>query len=349
MLFSHIFGGHGGGGGGLFGGFSPFGMGGMGMGGGGRRRHQRRRGEDTVHTLKVKLEDLHNGKTSKLKLTKKVICGACEGAGGKGNAVQKCYSCDGNGIKISIQPLGPGMVQQVQRVCPECSGDGEIIDPRKKCKECNGKKVCEEKKILEVGVDKGMKEGQKVTFRGEGDQQPGVETGDVVIVLQQVPHELFTRHGDDLTMNLKIGLTEALCGFKIPIQHLDGRELLITSQPGKVIVPGCRRAILHEGMPQYRNPFEKGHLYVEFDVIFPPNNFLATDNLKDLEKVLPTREIPMEADLTAEDVYEVDLLNLEDTSYKKETRSRDAYDEDEEDMRGHHGHMPGQGVQCATQ
>merc|ERR1712109_166222 len=122
-IFSHIFCGHGGGGGGLFGGFSPFGMGGMGMGGGGRRRHQRRRGEDTVHTLKVKLEDLHNGKTAKLKLTKKVICGACEGAGGKGNAVQKCYSCDGNGIKISIQPLGPGMVQQVQRVCPECSGD----------------------------------------------------------------------------------------------------------------------------------------------------------------------------------------------------------------------------------
>ena len=47
-------------------------------------------------------------------------------AGGKGNAVQKCSSCHGNGIKISIQPLGPGMVQQVQRVCPDCSGEGEL-------------------------------------------------------------------------------------------------------------------------------------------------------------------------------------------------------------------------------
>jgi len=345
-IFSHIFGGHGAGG--LFGGFGPFGMGG-GMGMGGRRRHQKRRGEDTVHTLKVTLEDLHNGKTSKLKLTKKVICDICKGVGGKGNAVQKCYSCEGHGYKISIQPLGPGMVQQVQRVCPDCAGDGELIDARKKCKECNGKKVCEEKKILEVQVDKGMKEGQKITFRGEGDQQPGVETGDVVIVLQQLPHDLFTRHGDDLTMNLKIGLTEALCGFKIPIQHLDNRELLITSQPGKVIEPGCKRVILNEGMPLHRNPFEKGHLYIEFDVIFPPNNYLITEKLKELEKVLPPRPTPMEPDLTDDDTYEVDLVNFDETTYKKESRGRDAYREDDDDDMdgGHHAHGPG--VQCATQ
>jgi len=358
-IFSHIFGGAhgggGGGGGGIFGGFGPFGMGGMsgmGGGGGGRRRHQKRRGEDTVHTLKVSLEDLHNGKVSKLKLTKKVICDICKGVGGKGNAVQKCYSCDGNGIKISIQPLGPGMVQQVQRVCPDCAGEGEIIDPRKKCKECNGKKVCEEKKILEVQVDKGMKEGQKVSFRGEGDQQPGVETGDVVIVLQQISHDRFTRHGDDLTMNLKIGLTEALCGFKIPIQHLDNRELLITSAPGKVIQPGSKRVILSEGMPMHRNPFEKGHLYIEFDVIFPENNYLVEEQLKELEKCLPARDVPMQADMNDEDVYEADLMNFDETTYKKEGRGRgQAYneDEDEDEMAGqHHAHGPG-GVQCATQ
>merc|ERR1711911_67859 len=78
---------------------------------------------------------------------------------------------------------------------------------------CKGKKVQNETKILEVHVDKGMKDTQKIYFRGEGDQQPGVEAGDVVIVIHQKAHEQFKRQGDDLHLMLTISLTEALCGF----------------------------------------------------------------------------------------------------------------------------------------
>jgi len=344
-LLSHIFGGGrgGGGGGSMFGGFGPFGMGGM----GGHRRQQKRRGDDTVHQLRVTLEDLHNGKVSKLKLKKKVICVPCKGAGGKGNAVQKCFSCHGNGVKISIQPLGPGMVQQVQRVCPDCHGEGEVIDAKNRCKKCLGKKVSDETKILEVQVDRGMKDGQKILFRQEGDQQPGIETGDVVIILQQVPHERFTRHGDDLQMKLSIGLTEALCGFKIPIQHLDSRELLVTNEAGKVIEPGTKRVILNEGMPRHRNPFDKGNLYIEFTIIFPDVGFLDTEKFKLLEALLPDRPLPMEYDHNDEKFEEVDLIKYEGRKDGSGGR-KEAYEEgDDDDEEGHaHG---GPGVQCATQ
>lgn len=345
-LLGHIFGG-GGGGGGMFSGFGGFDPFGMGMGGmrGGRRSQRRRRGEDTVHPLRVTLEDLHNGKVSKLKLRKKVICVTCKGAGGKGNAVQQCFSCHGNGVKISIQPIGPGMVQQVQRVCPDCSGEGEVIDPKNRCKKCLGKKVIEETKILEVQVDKGMKDGQKVTFRGEGDQQPGVETGDVIIVLQQQPHNRFTRQGDDLHMNLSIGLTEAICGFKIPIQHLDNRELLVSNNAGKVVEPGTKRVILNEGMPMFRNPSEKGHLYIQFEVIFPENNFIDTETIAALEALLPARETQMEHDPS--EVEETNLMNLADT---RGYGSSEAYHEDDEEYGDGPGHAHGgPGVQCASQ
>lgn len=52
---------------------------------------------------------------------------------------------------------------------------GEIINERDRCKECKGRKTIQTSKMLEVHVDKGMKEGQKIPFRGEGDQQ--VTTG----------------------------------------------------------------------------------------------------------------------------------------------------------------------------
>lgn len=348
-IFSHIFGhGHGGGGGAgfesMFGGF-PFG----GMGGG-RRRPQRQRGEDTVHPLRVKLEDLYMGKVSKLKLRKKVICSSCDGAGGKGNAVQKCYSCNGNGIKISIQPIGPGMVQQVQRVCAECQGEGEIIDAKNRCKKCLGKKVNEETKILEVHVNKGMMDGERITFRGEGDQQPGIETGDVVIVVQQLPHEQYTRKGDNLMMKLNIGLTEALCGFKIPIKQLDGRELIISSPQGKIIEPGTTKFIMSEGMPRHRDPTEKGNLFIEFDVLFPENGFLPDEKLLELIKVLPERPEPMEIPSGEVEVENCHLKEYNESQRGRSSSNAYAESDDEEDGGFRQAGGPGgPGMQCATQ
>jgi len=79
----------------------------------------------------------------------------------------------------------------------------------------------------------GMKDGQQIRFSGEGDQTPGLEAGDVVIVLDEKEHNVFSRRGGiDLFMTLEISLTEALCGFQRHIQTLDNRSLVIMSLPG---------------------------------------------------------------------------------------------------------------------
>lgn len=43
---------------------------------------------------------------------------------------------------------------------------------------------------------------------------------------------------------------------------------------------GAIRCVKDEGMPRYRNPFEKGNMYIKFDVTFPPQNFASEDQLK---------------------------------------------------------------------
>ncbi|CAG9567029.1 unnamed protein product [Danaus chrysippus] len=132
----------------------------FGMGGSGRGRG-RARGEDTIHPLKVTLEDMYVGKTTKLQLSKNVICGPCKGEGGKPGSVIPCKECHGQGIKVWYQQIGANMTRQCQTRCSACQGQGETINEKDKCPKCKGKKVLNETKILEVHVEKGMRENQK--------------------------------------------------------------------------------------------------------------------------------------------------------------------------------------------
>merc|ERR1712214_114552 len=192
------------------------GMGGFGgcQGGFGGRSRGPRRTKNLMHQLSVSLEEMYNGTTRKLALQKNVICPDCDGIGGKEGAVQRCPNCRGTGMQIRIQQLGPGMMQQIQSMCGECQGQGERIDPKLRCKKCNGRKVNRERKILEVSVEKGMEDGQKITFTSEGDQEPGLEPGDIIIVLDEKEHTHFKRNGIDLIMKMQITLSESLTGLK---------------------------------------------------------------------------------------------------------------------------------------
>ncbi|XP_055739404.1 dnaJ homolog subfamily A member 1 isoform X2 [Salvelinus fontinalis] len=253
--------GGGSGGGGGFG--SPMDIFDMFFGGGGRL-HRERRGKNVVHQLTVSLEDLFNGATRKLAVQKNVICERCEGRGGRKGAVEMCMSCRGTGMQVRLHQLGPGMVQQVSTVCGGCQGQGQRISHKDRCKACSGRKILRQKKILEVHIDKGMKDGQKLVFHGEGDQEPGLEPGDIIIVLDQRVHPVFTRQGENLIMTMELQLVEALCGFQKPCQTLDNRSLLITCHPGELIKPGDKKCVLNEGMPMHRRPFEKGRLIILF-------------------------------------------------------------------------------------
>lgn len=134
------------------------------FGGGGGRRGQQQSGKQkkdpVVHPLKVTLEEIYNGKQTKISVNRERICAKCGGLGGKEGAVKKCPGCNGRGMVNKMQMLGPGMYSQTRGPCDECRGTGEIIDEANKCKTCNGKKVTKEKKILEASIDKGAPNDQ---------------------------------------------------------------------------------------------------------------------------------------------------------------------------------------------
>lgn len=199
----------------------------------------------------------------------------------------------------------------------------------------------QEDKTFEVHIDKGMKHGQKIQFKGEGNQiTESKESGDVVVVLVQQPHAFFERSGDNLIIVHTITLTEALCGFQFPIKHLDGRDIVLKCPAGDVVKKDTIKAIKGEGMPIYRNPFDKGNLYIRFNIEYPAKYEIKPEQLKRIEELLgpkPTFTMPI-----GEHVEEVNWQDY-DPNHDDDHR-RDAYDSDDD---GPHGR--GAGVQCQTQ
>lgn len=322
--------------------FSSF-FGGSGFGGGSSRGRRQRRGEDVVHPLKASLEDIYLGTTKKLSLSRNVICVKCNGKGSKSGASMTCPGCQGTGMKVTIRQLGPSMIQQMQQACNECKGTGETINEKDRCPQCKGDKVVPEKKVLEVVVEKGMQNGQKITFPGEADEAPDTVTGDIVFILQQKEHPKFKRKGDDLFVEHTLSLTEALCGFQFVLTHLDGRQLLIKSNPGEVVKPDSFKAINDEGMPMYQRPFMKGKLYIHFTVDFPES--LSPEQVEALQSVLPQKPASQLTEMELDECEETTLhdVNIEEEMRRKQQAQAEAYDEDDDMPSG------AQRVQCAQQ
>lgn len=318
----------------FFGGF----FGGMGGGMGSSSRKP----QPEVLQQAVTLEDLYNGNvTIPATLKRIVVCRKCTGRGGKEGAAKKCSVCNGSGTKVTIQQLGIGIARQIHSRCSNCAGKGEYYAEKDRCNECRGNRTMAEDKTFEVHVDKGMKHGQKITFRNEGNQSvDATEPGDVVVVLVQQPHEYFQRSGDNIIIVHKINLTEALCGFQFAVKHLDGRDLVLKCPPGEVIKKDSIKAVKGEGMPIYKNPFEKGNLYIRFEIEYPEKYSIAPDNLKQLEALLPPR--PAFVMPVGEHVEDVNWQDFDPDSAEEQQRG-EAYDSDDE------ASGRGGGVQCHTQ
>jgi len=137
-------------------------------------------------------------------------------------------------------------------------------------------------KILTIDVKPGWKAGTKITFPGEGDEEPGVQPGDIVFIVEEVPHEYLKREGDDLVHTANITLRQALTGCVISFSSLDGRPLRYVLK--EVLHPGYQKVIEGEGMPNSKNPSQKGRLILRFNVEWPRS--ITDAQREQLKKIL---------------------------------------------------------------
>lgn len=234
----------------------------FGYGGGRRRKSEERRSRDVNVPLRVSLEQLYAGDTFEISYVRQVACLRFR------DCQIPCGECQAPGVRLRMQQLAPGFVQQIQVQDDRCIADGQCW--RAACAACPGGPTQREAVMLNVEVQRGMRSRDTLLFESVADERIGATPGDLVLTLAQTTHPRFRRVNDDLFLVVNLTLAEALLGFERSITLLDGSERTVK----RTEVSACGEVVRLKGagMPRYGPEVEPGtfgDIVAELKIDFP--------------------------------------------------------------------------------
>ena len=232
---------------------SAFGGGGFGgFGGGGQRRAK---GSNLRIRVKLTLDEIAKGVEKKVKVRRQrqapdvryTTCSACQGSG--------------QTVRITNTILGR---MQTAATCPSCNGSGQILANRPKGSNAQG--MIQEEETVSIKIPAGVEEGMQLKVSGKGNDAPGNGiTGDLIVLIEETPHDDFIREGQHLHHDLYISFSEAALGVAREVNLLDGK-VRIKLESG--IQSGKTLRLRGKGLPSL-NGYGKGDLLVHINVWTP--------------------------------------------------------------------------------
>jgi molecular chaperone DnaJ len=200
-------------------------------GGAGRTRsHQPRpqKGADVETSATISFTDALAGVTISLRLTSDAPCPDCNGTGGKpGTRPHVCPECEGAGYVVA----SVGGAFSMNETCPRCGGRQLVYDEA--CPTCQGSGRGLSARSIQARIPAGVKDGQRIRLRGKGASgENGGPAGDLFVTVKVSPHRLFSRKGDNLTIDVPVSFDEAALGAEIRIPTLSGTPVTLKIPPG---------------------------------------------------------------------------------------------------------------------
>ena len=217
------------------------------------------RGADLEAELTLDFEDAVRGMTTTLHLTSDALCSTCSGSGAKpGTSPRSCRVCNGRGVVEDNQGLF-----SFSSPCTACQGRGVVIDDP--CPTCRGTGVERRPREVKVRMPAGVNDGQRIALKGRGAPgRNGGPPGDLYVTCHVVPHVLFGRDGDNLTIRVPLTFAEAALGADVQVPTLDGGPVKLRIKPGTQ--PGSKHRVKGRGVATKRRT---GDLIVTTDVVVP--------------------------------------------------------------------------------
>jgi len=250
----------------VFGGGSPFDS--FFSGGGGQSRGGKRvqRGTNLRIKVKLTLEEIANGVEKKIKVNKQIICNTCDGSGAKDkNSFQTCKTCGGSGAVRRVTNTILGQMQTTS-TCPTCNGEGSTISS--KCNSCHGDGIVRGEETITINIPAGVSEGMQLSMGGKGNAAPrGGVPGDLIILIEEIPHESLKREGINIIYDLHVNFVDATLGTTVEIPTIDGKariKLEPGTQGGKIL------RLKGKGIPEV-NSYHKGDQLVQVNIWTPKN------------------------------------------------------------------------------
>ena len=227
---------------------------------GGRRRSGGRVGADLRAGLTLSLEEVLTGTHRTISLRRQVGCGKCGGSGSQeGTSSTSCPQCKGHGQVETAQGFF-----SIRRTCPRCHGEGVVI--RDPCTTCRGEGRQLGSREVEVQIPAGVCGGNQLRIQGEGDAGiRGGPPGDILCVIREKEHELFTRSENNLLCEVPVSFSEAALGAKIEVPTLRGKaevSVIPGTQSGEVL------RLRGQGLPSL-DGYDTGNLLVRLTVETP--------------------------------------------------------------------------------
>ena len=211
---------------------------GGGASGGSRGQQRRRNGRDMAISLSISLEEAASGCTKTISYERLAECEDCGGTGtAEGGQVVTCSHCGGSGYVTTFQRSFLGQIQSTAP-CPDCQGEGSVIDHP--CDMCDGQGRTPTHEKLDIEVPAGISNGRQMRVRGYGEAGfRGAPSGDLIVSVQVAEHERFARRGDDLFCDVSVSIAQAALGCTVSV---DG---ILADESVDVVVPAGTQ---HGGM-----------------------------------------------------------------------------------------------------
>jgi molecular chaperone DnaJ len=230
------------------------------FGGGGGRRGPAA-GDDLQVRVKLSLEEVATGVEKKIRVKHQRPCPTCEGRGGQGETT--CTQCGGRGQVRHVQQSIFGQFVNIA-TCPRCHGEGRSV--KEPCKTCDGDGRVSETETLSVKVPPGVAEGNFIPIRGMGDAGlRKAPAGDLIVLIEEKPHTVFDRDGNDLHVDVPVSFPVMALGGKVEVPTLEGEPASISIKAGTP--SGHVSRVRGRGLPSLRGA--RGDLIARLVVWIP--------------------------------------------------------------------------------